>query len=357
MNRALLVAMLLLPRALHYRSAVPGYHFQFPRDYFNHPNYQTEWWYYTGNVRAANDHAFGFELTFFRFGVSPRKSVDSPWDVQNIYMAHFAVSDLGAHRFFYRERFNRAGPGLAGVNAQRAIVWNGNWSVQWHGAQEWLRALTEDYALDFTLTPLKPPVINGRDGVSKKGPGRGEASHYFSITRLKAAGTLRVRNHRYQVTGVSWMDHEFFTEPSNPTLVGWDWFSIQLDDDTELMLYRLRLKSGAESPYSSGTYVDAAGHSQFLSKRDFTVSPGACWTSPRTHGHYPTAWRIAVPSLHLDLKLTTPLEDQELVGNNRYSPTYWEGAVRLEGTESGKPVHGVGYLEMTGYSAPLNFNQ
>ncbi|MGH9357001.1 MAG: lipocalin-like domain-containing protein [Terriglobia bacterium] len=356
MSWCLFALLLVAPAAAPYRVAVPGYHFEFPRDNFNHPHYQTEWWYYTGNLAAQDGRQFGFELTFFRIGVSPRKPEGQVWDVRNIYLAHMAVSDLSGHRFYYRERFNRAGPGLAGTDATRAIVWNGNWSAQWSGKQQRLRAITADYAFELALTPLKPPVINGRDGISQKGPARGEASHYISLTRLKTAGTLTVRGKTYQVTGVSWMDHEFFTERRDPSLIGWDWFSVQLNNDTELMLYRLRLTGSRPSPYSSGTYVDAQGRSHFLSANDFTVWPGATWSSPSTRARYPIEWRISVPSLHLDLRLATPLRDQELARRSPASPAYWEGAVRLSGTEAGKKISGAGYLEMTGYAAPLNLN-
>jgi len=356
MSFCLAALLLFAPPALRYRVAAPGYHFEFPRDNFDHPQYQTEWWYYTGNLRAPDGHQFGFELTFFRLGISPQKAQGSAWDVHNIYMAHMAVSDLTGGRFYYHERYNRAGPGLAGIDAARALVWNGNWSVGWSGSQQHLQAMTDRYALNFTLTPLKPPVINGQNGISQKGPAKGEASYYISLTRLKTAGTLRLNNRAYQVEGVSWMDHEFFTEPPDASLTGWDWFSVQLNNDTELMLYRLRLKDGRVSPYSSGAYVDAQGRSHFLSSRDFSVTPGATWSSPRTHACYPVQWRITAPSLRLDLRLTTSLNDQELVGRNALSPTYWEGAVRLSGEEGGNKVHGAGYLEMTGYAAPLNLN-
>ncbi len=354
-----LAALLLASPALRYRIALPGYHFQFPRDNFNHPQYQTEWWYYTGNLRARDGHQFGFELTFFRLGLSPRETTSSIWAINAVYMAHLAVSDLTGHRFYYQERFNRAGPGFAGADPARALVWNGNWSVQWIGNQQRLLAqrllaMTPKYAVDLTLVPVKSPVVNGQNGLSVKGPAKGEASHYISLTRLKTAGTMRLQGRTYQVAGLSWMDHEFFTEAPDPSLTGWDWFSVQLDDGAELMLYRLRLTGGRPSPYSSGTYVDAQGRSHFLSARDFSVTPGATWSSPRTHARYPVQWRISVPPYGIGLQLTTHLNNQELAGPNALSPAYWEGAVRLKGQAAGKPVQGVGYLEMTGYAAPLN---
>lgn len=352
MSRLLLILLLASPALAQFQSAAPGYRYEFPRDFFNHPKFQTEWWYYTGNLRAANGHEFGFELTFFRFGISPHPQ--SPWSANTVYMAHFALSDLTGGHFVYRERFNRAGPGFAGIDADRRLVWNGNWKVQWQGNTQDLQAMADTFMLNLQMNSLKPPVINGRDGVSRKGPGPGEASHYFSLTRLASRGTVTWEGKSYKVSGSAWMDHEFFTAPPESNLAGWDWLCLQLDNDTEFMFYRLRLKSGGVSPYSSGTYVDAQGRSRFLSHEDFTLIPGAVWTSPRTHARYPIIWRIQAPGLHLKLQVRTPLDSQELVSQNALAPSYWEGAIRVAGEDSGKPVHGVGYLEMTGYAHPIS---
>ncbi|HSK10953.1 MAG TPA: lipocalin-like domain-containing protein [Vicinamibacterales bacterium] len=343
-----------------YRLALPGYRYEFPRDHFNHPDFQTEWWYYTGNLRSANGRAFGFELTFFRQAVDRGKPCTSPWDVADVYLAHFAVSDLDRGRFLHEQRLNRAGPGLAGASSDQRRVWNGNWQVRWEGEgeEQRLRALTGDFAVRLALRPAKPPVIHGEGGVSQKAPGPGRASHYISFTRLLAAGSLEVEGERFEVEGLAWMDHEFFTHQLAPDQAGWDWFSVQLDDGTELMLYRLRRTDGATDPFSAGTHIDRAGRSRHLSAREFSLEPtGRTWRSDATGGVYPLEWRIAVPSLGLSLRSRTPLDSQEIVSRHHAVPSYWEGAIRVMGEGAHGPVAGVGYLEMTGYDRAVSLGR
>lgn len=335
--------------------AKPGYHFEFPRDHFSHPNFQTEWWYYTGNLRAADGHRFGFELTFFRqaqhLSAQQIASSDPIWRPDNIYLAHLALSDIDGKQFFHTERLNRAGPGLAGAGLSDQKYWNGNWQSKWlsltTGEQE-LQAVTDKLSLNLRLTPEKPFVINGENGVSRKGPLPGEASYYITYTRLSSAGKIHWANRDFTVTGLAWMDHEFFTETSDSDLAGWDWFAIQLNDKQELMLYRLRRKSRSDR-FSSGTYVDTAGKPHYLDATQFHISPLASWHSARSGATYPVSWKISVPDIGLELTERTALDDQELYNANDTSPTYWEGAVTYEGSIHGSPIHGIGYLEMTGY--------
>lgn len=353
-----MIFFLALAAALsHFQFATPGYHFHFPRDYFNHPSYEVEWWYYSGNLTTHQGRCFGFELALFRLGVTPPANRKSPWQVDDLYVAHVALSDLDGRRFLYRERVNRGGPGIAGISEAEQRVWNGNWQVRWRGENQQLAAVTRSFSLQLLLRPAKALVLNGHHGFSQKAPGAGNASNYFSFTRLETTGNVILGDERYEVTGSSWMDHEFSTTPKASPVAGWDWFGIQLDNDTEIMLYRVRLKSGIFNPYSSGTWTDPKGNGHYLDVHDFLLTPGQTWTSPRTRARYPIQWQIAIPSLRLQLKATTPLDDQELVGDNSASPTYWEGAIRLSGEEAGRPVKGVGYLEMTGYAKPLNSAQ
>lgn len=331
-------------------AALPGYHYQFPADHFNHSQYATEWWYYTGNLHDQAGRRYGFELTFFRQAIqlppSAAASSGPTWRPDQIYLAHLAITDIDGHEFFHTERLNRAGPGLAGSDSNARKYWNGNWQVYWKNlatGQQQLQAVCERYTLTLDLAPLKAPVINGKDGVSQKGPAPGEASHYISFTRLSAQGKLNDQT----VVGLAWMDHEFFTQHPNPTLAGWDWFAIQLANNEELMLYRLRNKSGEISRYSSGTYVDSNGEAHNLTADQFTLNPGRQWHK------YPVEWEIAIPSLELKLTEKTTLDNQELAASSSPSPSYWEGAVTYSGTIHRKPVQGAGYLEMTGYSQPI----
>lgn len=328
----------------HWKQALPGYHFNFPRDHFDHPGYRTEWWYYTGNVEDRSGTRFGFELVFFRQG--KRRGPDtnpSAWRIDDLYLTHAALTDVRGQHFFYQERLNRAGPGIAGISFDSRRIWNGNWSVQWTGDQQALTALAPDFSFSLQLRPLKPLVINGIDSVSQKAEGLGNASYYVSFPRLSVSGSVSVAGAQHQVTGTAWMDHEWFTYqlPSGET--GWDWFSIQLDNHTELMLFELRRRDGSIDPYSSGTYVDAAGKSHYLASRDFRLTPLEKWS------RYPIHWRIEIPSLNVQLDCRAVVDNQEIKaakGGN----TYWEGAVNYSGT-----FRGVGYLEMTGYQGRVAF--
>jgi predicted secreted hydrolase len=330
-----------------YRAALPGYRYEFPRDHFNHAEFQTEWWYYTGNLRDTQGRRFGFELTFFRQGVDrgvdPDKEPATVWDVRDAWLAHLALSDIDGGKYLHAERLNRAGPGLAGASLDQARVWNGNWRAQWDlgGGTQQLEAIEPRFSFNLALRALKPPVIHGINGVSQKAAGAGRASHYISLTRLETRGEIVLEGRTFRVEGLSWMDHEFFTEQLDPTQSGWDWFSLQFDDGTELMLFRLRRKDGAADPYSAGTYIDARGHTTHLARDTFSVTPGKLWNK------YPIEWAVRVPWLGIAVQLTTRLPQQEF--ESKQNP-YWEGAVEIAGTR-----RGFGYAEMTGYTAPVRF--
>ncbi len=342
-----------------YRLALPGYRYEFPRDHFNHPDFQTEWWYYTGNLRAANGRPFGFELTFFRQGVRLRAE-QPPWGVNDVYLAHLALSDLAGRKFYHTARLNRPGPGFAGADLASGRIWNGNWSSVWQlpptvrglFTEQHLSAAAPEFSLDLAADSRKPPVIHGVDGVSQKSAGLGHASHYISFTRLETRGSVVLGGVRYEVTGYSWMDHEFFTHQLEDTQTGWDWLSIQLDNGSELMLFRIRRKDGSIDPFSSGAYVDASGAARHLARDEFSLEPGRTWTSPATGARYPVAWTVRVVPLHLTLSATTTLDSQELAGAAAGTPSYWEGAIDLRGAVSGK-----GYLEMTGYDSAVKFGR
>ena len=360
-SRGLLFVLLFawLPTAMaQYKTALPGYRYEFPRDHFNHPEFQTEWWYTTGNLIASDGHHYGFELTFFRQGVDRDPAKTEPWDIQDLYLAHLALSDLDGGKFYHAERTSRAGPGLARVDAQQKRIWNGNWEIRWSGEEEILNVVDEKFSLSFTLHTEKPPVIHGVDGVSQKAAGIGHASHYISFTRLLTRGTIETTEKSMEVRGTSWMDHEFFTHSMEAEQVGWDWLSVQLEDDTELMLYQFRRKDGSADPFSSGTYVDAQGKSAHLTAADFRLVPsGETWTSEVTGAKYPVAWSMEIPKLGLKLAATTRLKSQELAGRSKLTPSYWEGAIAIEGTRGGASIRGVGYLEMTGYDRAMGMGR
>ncbi len=337
------ISALLLAAFELYRAALPGYRYEFPRDHFNHPEFQTEWWYYTGNLRDTHGRRFGFELTFFRQGVDRGKEPAGVWDVRDAWLAHLALSDIDGGQFLHAERLNRSGAGLAGASLDLARVWNGNWHAQWdlgRGTQE-IAGIDPRFSFHLLLRTSKAPVIHGINGVSQKAAGAGHASHYISFTRLETRGEIVLEGRPFDVEGLSWMDHEFFTEQLGPGQTGWDWFSLQFEDNTELMLFRLRRKDGAADPYSAGTYVDAGGRTTHLAHDAFSVTAGTLWNQ------YPIEWNVRVPSLRIDVQITTRLPQQEIASKQN---RYWEGAVGITGTRRGS-----GYLEMTGYVAPVRF--
>jgi predicted secreted hydrolase len=330
-----------------YRQALPGYRFQFPRDHFEHPDFRTEWWYYTGNVHARDGHRYGFELVFFRQGEHKGDPANpSIWRIDDLYLAHLALTDIDGRRFRYYKRLNRSGPGIAGARADLSRVWNGNWEAKWDqpsGVQT-LTAVAEDIRFTLRLTPRTPPVIHGENGVSQKAAGAGKASYYVSFPRLDVSGTMDGA----EVTGSAWMDHEWFTHQLEANQQGWDWFSVQLESGAELMLFHLRRTDGAIDAYSSGTYIAPDGRATHLKSADFQLQPLEYWTSPQTRGRYPIRWRVNVPSLNLRLECAAAVDNQEVADENASSPTYWEGAVTYSGSS-----RGVGYLEMTGYNKAM----
>ena len=344
------VLFLFLAALFDYRVAIPGYRYQFPRDHFSHPEYRTEWWYYTGNVHARDGHRYGFELVFFRQGHREEKAAEnsSAWRVGDLYLAHLALTDIDGGRFRYYKRLNRAGPGIAGISFDEGRIWNGNWQVRWDKASDVqaLRAVADGIDFNLKLTPGKPAIINGENGVSQKADGVGKASYYVSFPRLAVEGRLNGAD----VAGSAWMDHEWFTEQLAADQQGWDWFSIQLENGADLMLFELRRKDGTIDPYSSGTYVAKDGRATHLKRSDFELQALEYWTSAKTAGKYPVKWRITVPSVGVAVGCDAAVRNQELVSEDDTGPTYWEGAVAYSGSSKG-----LGYLEMTGYGKAVKF--
>lgn len=337
---------------LGYRHAVAPWRFEFPRDHASHPDFQTEWWYYTGRLESAG-RAFGYELTFFRVGLDPaRRASASAWAPHSILFAHFALTDIGGKRFRFDERIARPALGMAGADSVRFRVWLDDWSAALDpdGRTHRLRASAESFAVDLSLETRQPPAIHGEGGVSRKSSGIGEASHYYSMPRLATRGTLRVLGRTFEVRGETWMDHEFGSGRLAAGLVGWDWFGLQLDDGRSLMLYRLRRKDGGTEPVSSGTLIERDGRTRHLPLEAFETRATGSWKSPRTGAEYPSGWIVRVPSASLELEVTPAIQGQELVTGGAAGVIYWEGAVRVSGRANGRPLGGHGYVELTGYT-------
>ena len=352
------LAVLVLHAGLSAQSpwkyAATGYQFSFPRDHASHPDYKIEWWYYTGNLKTADGRRFGYQLTFFRVGVDYAPANPSKWALRDLHMTHLAVSDARANRYRFAEKLSRSGPGLAGADTVRYYTWNDDWHTGLNDrGQHVMKAASKDAGVDLVLDEGKPPVVNGVNGISQKGARPGNASHYYSLTRMPTRGSLTIDGERFEVSGESWMDHEFGTSFLEPEQRGWDWLSIQMSDGRELMLYQLRRADGSRDPRSSGSIVDRSGRSAHLTSDHFTLSEGQSHFKSKNGAVYPTEWTISVPAQKLELRVTTPLTDQELSLMPSTGIAYWEGMIDVSGRSAGTAVTGHGYLEMTGYHGSL----
>ncbi len=326
----------------------------FPADFGPHPGFQTEWWYYTGNLAGPDDRHFGYQLTFFRRAILPPDQVPartSDYAAGQVYLAHFALTDVGAGRFQSFEKVERGAAGLSGAQGLPELkVWLDDWSVQQTGERRFhLKAASGGMALDLDLSDPKGPVLEGDRGYSQKGPDPGNASIYFSQTHLETAGHLRIANTTYPVSGLSWMDHEFGTSALSPGQVGWDWFALQLSDGSDLMVYSIRLADGSVDPYSSGTLVAPDGTSRRLARTDFKIAVLSTWKSAFSQAVYPARWQIDILGENLTLRVDPYLADQE----HHLTFLYWEGAVKITGSRDGQPLTGSGYVELTGYAGSL----
>ena len=368
MIRALLVLILLLANfdfsaadssssPSRFFPAKPGYEYAFPRDHGNHEQFQTEWWYFTGHLQGRNGRRFGYELTFFRRGIDSPEVWSNPsaWALRHLYLAHFALTDEQTDRFRYAEKISRAGIGKAGARPAVLDVWIDRWHVkavspdhrQFH-----LQAESTDFSIDLMVESQKPPVIHGAHGVSYKGQEPGQTSHYYSLTRLETTGSVGVDDEIIKVEGISWMDHEFGSGELADHLVGWDWFSLQLDNDHEIMAYGLRRADGTFDSASSGTVVRPNGSSTAFEFHNLHISVDHHWTSPVSGARYPHHWNLVLPNERIELTVSPRMAHQELITTRSTRVTYWEGAVDVMGQWKGQDVHGHGYVELTGYADP-----
>lgn len=337
-----------------WRIALPGWHYEFPRDHHSHDDFKTEWWYFTGNLDGDDGNRFGYELTFFREGVrapGARSGTTSRFIVDDLKFAHFALTDVGGKHFLVDQQVSRGAFGEAGFDAADRLAWIGAWSVTLDAKGRFsLKATNSQAALRLELNGPMAPVIHGIDGVSQKSAGVGNASHYYSQTRLTTSGEITVNGRTRKVRGASWFDHEWATNQLGANQAGWDWLSVQLTDGRELMLYRMRLTDGNVDPASSGSFVDGNGGKMHLTSRDFEMTPTRFWKSAKTQALYPIEWLVELPTLGARFRVRPVLDNQEL---DLKPLSYWEGAVDVTGDEKGAAISGRGYLELTGYAAPL----
>ncbi|NLX11491.1 MAG: carotenoid 1,2-hydratase [Chloroflexi bacterium] len=336
-----------------YARAIEPYDWRFPDDYGPHPEFQTEWWYYTGNLAADDGRRFGYQFTVFRRAIAPSEpESNSEWRSNQVYMAHLTLTDVEADRFHQAQRLSRPGPDLAGAAADPVYrVWLQDWRVEAlneDATRTAITAATDGFALDLVLDQVKPPALQGDGGLSPKSGEPGNASYYYSLSRLVTEGTITVGGADYAVSGASWMDHEFSTSALGHNAQGWDWFGLHLDDNRELMLGQIRLIEGGVEPVFGGLLIQPDGSTRKLASEDLTITATETWTSPHTGAPYPAGWQIMIDIGEpepLDLTLTPLLADQELTEGGM---VYWEGAVRITGGATG-----YGYAELTGYSGTM----
>ena len=360
------------PKPTVFEMALPNYAYQFPKDHGVHPTYKTEWWYYTGHLTAENKQSYGYELTFFRTATVPPSTALptlTAWSPKAFVLAHFALTNVEQNTFVYQSKFDRVNPYKSTFTAKPFGVALSNWQLTTIGSINQgkdpivrLQASIPEgakspqpVAIDLTLTPTKPMVIHGKNGVSQKADCKGCASHYYSYTRLASKGTVTQGAKTTAVTGTSWMDHEFGSNQLTLNQVGWDWIAIQLADGTDVMLYLLRQKTpaGGLDPNSSATWVSPSGQTQHLKLGQFQLKPLATWKSEKSGGVYPSQWQLVIPSKQLTVTITPKVKGQELVFASQLGLTYWEGACSVVGQIGRQHVTGNAYTELTGYAAPF----
>ena len=335
-----------------FSKAVEKRKFIFPDDHGPHPDFRTEWWYFTGNLTSDDNRKFGYQFTIFRTALSKQKSErSSAWNSNQIYMAHFAVTDIDGNKFYFDERFSRDGNNLAGAQINPFKVWVEDWQIIQTESRTTvelptisIKAKTDKAEINFTLEAVKPFVLQGDEGLSQKGNQPGNASYYYSYTRLKTDGKIILAGKKFSVSGFSWMDREWSTSALSEDQKGWDWFALQLDDNTEIMYYQMRKIDGTPDIFSKGVWVDQSGQSQLIKKDDVVLEVTDYWESP-TREKYPSGWNLQIPSKEIDLKITPAVKNQLM----DVAVRYWEGSVKIEGKKNRNRVNGRGYVELTGY--------
>lgn len=322
--------------------------FEFPKDSGSHDDFQTEWWYYTGNLEDENKNDYGFQLTIFRRALdnikNESKEKTSEWRTKNVYFAHFTVSDIKNKKFYFAEKYSRNGAGLAGAEYKPINIWLENWQIK-EDKNGYINLKADNYPVSINLDvkSTKPVVLQGDKGLSRKS--ENNYSYYYSLTRLDTNGYISIDDKKYSVKGLSWLDREWSTSALSANQTGWDWFSLHFENNTELMLYQLRLKNGEIDSYSSGTFINEKGQSVRINRNDFTLKVLDYWKSPDTNVKYPSKWLLEIPKINIKVQVEPLMNNQEL----NISFAYWEGAVKVSGSHSGK-----GYVELTGYNEKIN---
>lgn len=328
-------------------SALPEQAPQFPRDHGAHPDFRTEWWYLTGHAQA-DDRTFGFQLTFFRSRVEATQGMSSRFAARQLVFAHAALTDVRGMRLWHDQRIAREGFGIAGAATQDTRVHVRDWSLVRDDAGYEARMTSTEFALSLRCAVTQPVLLQGRQGLSRKGPDAAQASYYYSQPQLAVTGTVLLRGRPAAVTGTAWLDHEWSQALLHPEAVGWDWIGMNLDDGSALTAFRLRRADGS-TLWDGGSFRPARADVRAFRQGEVTFTAQRRWTSPRSRASYPVEWGVATPAGTFTVKAL--IDDQELDSSPSTGAIYWEGLSELVASD-GRRV-GRGYLEMTGYARPL----
>jgi predicted secreted hydrolase len=327
--------------------ALPARVLQFPRDFGAHPDFRTEWWYITGHANAGA-REFGFQLTFFRSRVDGTQGMASQFAAKQLIFAHAAVTDVAGNKLWHDQRIAREGFDIASASTQGMALKLRDWSLQSQGRTHNARLPATDFALNLQFTETQPVLLQGKQGLSRKGPEEKQASYYYSLPQLATSGSLQVKGQNFEVSGKAWLDHEWSEEILHPSAAGWDWIGMNLDDGSALTAFRLRDKAG-NTLWDGGSFRSAKGDVYPFSRGEVIFKPVRRWKSPLSQASYPVEWLVRTPADIYTVRAV--IDNQELDSRQSTGAIYWEGLSELIDS-NGKRV-GRGYLEMTGYAAVL----
>lgn len=334
--------------------------FVFPEDHGPHPGFRTEWWYYTGNVFTEEGRQFGYQFTIFRSQMNPpdtlseSEAFSTDWNTDQLYLGHFAISDVENEDHVFEERYSRGGAGLAGAQTEPYQIWLEDWEIRRIEREnsddknfpvQITAAMENGAEIDLNINPAKPLVLQGKGGYDKKGAEEGNASYYLAFTRMETEGVITKDGQEFRVSGSSWMDHEWSTSALDDDQEGWDWFSLQLSNGYDLMYYQLRNNDGSVSRFTTGSFIDPDGNKVTIDPEDVELEVLDTWESPNSRSVYPSQWVMRIPRFDLELELATLFPDQEM----DVSVRYFEGALEISGEMNEMEIEGNGFIEMTGY--------
>ena len=328
-------------------SALPAKALVFPRDRGSHPDFRTEWWYITGRAMSGG-RVFGFQLTFFRSRVDATQGMSSKFAARQLLFAHAAITDVQGKKLWHDQRIARDGFGVAFASEQDMNVKLRDWSLQAQGRRYSAELPAADFGLNLQFDETQPLVLQGRQGLSRKGPEEKQASYYYSAPQLAVRGSLQIKGQSHEVSGKAWLDHEWSEEVLHPRAIGWDWIGMNLDDGSALTAFRLRDKDG-NALWDGGSFRSGKGGLYTFSRGEVIFKPVRRWKSPLSQASYPVEWIVRTAADFYTVKAL--IDNQELDSRNSTGAIYWEGLSELIDS-NGKRV-GSGYLEMTGYAQAL----